>query len=72
MMYCTQFVEAFVRDRESQLLAAAKDPRARRAARLTRSDRGARRSEADTTARQLAEGEGRAPADEPCCAPTAA
>jgi hypothetical protein len=60
MMWCIQFVEAFVRDRERELLAVAKDSRAARkgARRVARSGT---RAKADTTS-----------ADQPCCTPAAA
>ena len=72
MMYCTQFVEAFVRDRERELLAAAARARPARDGRKSRVSRQGRRVQADTMARQLAEGEGRASADRTCRTPAAA
>jgi hypothetical protein len=60
-MYTIQFVEAYVRDRERQLLAAARDSRAR-----------FRLAEAQETSRQPAEGGSQAFARQPCCTPAAA
>jgi hypothetical protein len=71
MMYCIPFVEAFVCDRERELLAAATDARAPRKS-TRRTARSAKRAQADTMARQLAEGEGRASVDQPCCPPVPA
>lgn len=64
-MWCVQFLEAFVRDKQRELTEAVARPR-----RLTVAPRQGRTAE--NQARQCLDGEDRASADPSCCPPVAA